>query len=108
MNSIIIITLIPMNIIGLHHLLTTKCSSKIWIKQQFIIGYFSQLLYYLNEMCIVDGYSSTITDKNITWIKLSDLIDNKILHDKFNKKGLINLDILFLSLLKQLRKMLFQ
>ena len=59
-------------------------------------------------MPIVHDYSAAIRNHHIGWVKLSYLIDQKVLHHEPYEITLMDLDVLFLCLYKQLRKMLFQ
>lgn len=99
-NNPIIITLIPILILHNHHLLRTKTRRHIGIHNQLIIPHLGQLLNHLNKMIILYCQSATITDHNIRGVELTNLVDNKVTHDKFDKVTFILLDVLLLWLLK--------
>lgn len=87
-DSIIIITLVAINIINLHMLFVTKGSREIIPHNKFIITNFSKFLNNLNKMFMFNMNPSGMTNNNHRWMKFSYLINYKIFHNKSNKMTL--------------------
>lgn len=59
-------------------------------------------------MTILNRQPTAITYHYVRWIELTNLVDQKVTHNKLYKVTLILLNILLFCLLKQLWKMLLQ